>query len=50
MIRKWLVHRWLKRVQLWAEGRILSGDIDLDDVVYRSRDAATALLQIWWKE
>lgn len=50
MIRKWLAHRWLKRVQMWAEGRILNGDIDLDDVVYRSRDASTALLGIWFKE
>lgn len=49
---KWLririVKTWLTKAHDWADGRIRKGDFDFDDVVYRTRDAAKTLLDIWF--
>ena len=31
----------------WAQGRIDAGDLDMDNRVFRTRDAAAELLEIW---
>lgn len=31
----------------WAQGRIESGDLDIDNVLYRTLDAADTLLELW---
>lgn len=48
--RKWRRREalnWLTGIAETAENRIDAGDMDFDDVVYRSRDAAVTLLEIW---
>lgn len=40
--------KWLTKVHKWADGRIANGDLDFDDVVYPTRDAAKTLLGIWF--
>ena len=31
----------------WAKGLLKAGDLDLDDVLYRTFDAADTLLELW---
>lgn len=44
-----IARRWLEQAHIWAAGRIANGDLDLDDVVYRTRDAARTLITIWFE-
>ena len=37
----------LETLRAWSQARIDAGDMDFDDIVYRTRDAAATLLEIW---
>ena len=53
MILKWklrVIHNWLVRANRAALYRIDLGDFDLDDTVYRTRDATEVLLEIYWPD
>ena len=53
MILRWkfrLVQRWLVGMNQMANHRIARGDFDLDNVVYRTRDATAVLLEIYWSK
>jgi hypothetical protein len=41
-----IVEKWLRNLEATTAARIAAGDLDFDNWVYRSRDAARTLLQI----
>lgn len=49
-IERRIVEKWLEGMERWANDRIQGGDLDMDDVLYRTRDCATALLTMWFEK
>lgn len=48
--RERLLRDSLENMVEWCNERLNAGDLDLDDTIRPSRDAATTLLDIWFEE
>lgn len=46
-IRERIALSWLHGLRDAMQRRIDAGDLDFDDIVYRSRDAADTLIEVW---